>query len=328
MIDINFADSDLFEGDILQTNRWYQRIKETPSLYVISKNRLILDIVYDLQRGDQKRNRAQRALENLRRETVEPTEVDSMKRIARALEARNVVVKGWGSGTMGWGSGAPRSMKVYQVLLTGISLATSWLETRGIHVVLKGGTVSTQYTEALQTDDIDVQLYRTVGVNFVPSKPTPGNVKSNERNWAMYYANGMFGSIVGFMIYMIQLLRTIDTKSIVDIVSEVVSDVRVTGIEFGLRISHPPRPTKHITLLSIDMFIVTPQGTATHPIFDCVLGDIRDIPSSQVHFTGTLLKMHDSNTVNKNFINMLESANPLKEEKRLKRFVEKKLAGT
>jgi len=325
MIDINFADSDLFEGDILQTNRWYKRIKETPSLYVISKNRLILDIVYDLQRGDQKRNRAQRALENLRKETMEPLEADVMKRIARALETKNVVVKGWGSGAIGWGYGAPRSMKVYQVLLTGISLATSWLEAMGIHVVLKGGTVSTQYTEKLQTNNIDVQLYRTVGVHFVPSKSTPGNVESNELNWAMYYGNGMFGSIVGFMVFMIQLLRTIDTTSIISIISKIVPDVRIKGIESGLRISHPPKPTRHITLLSIDMFIVTTShGTATHALFDCVLGDIRDIPS-EVHFTGTLLKMHDSNTVNKDFINMLETANPIKEEKRLRRFVEKKL---
>jgi hypothetical protein len=317
MIDINFADSDLFEGDILRTNRWY--VKMNPNMYVITKNRLALDIVYDLHRGEQKRARALRMLNNLKRTRPAAEPDTNSKKIARALERSNVVVGGWS---------APVRSKLYQVLLTGVAFATPWMETHGMHVVLKGGTVSTQYTNALETDDIDVQLYRTAVpmINFVPSTTQGGNVRSNERNWARYYGNGMFGAVVGFMIFMIQVLRTVDTKSIADVLSRISSNVAVDRVDFGLRISHPPKETKHITLLSIDMLVHAAQGTVTHPIFDCVLGDVRRIPS-EAHFDGTLLKMHDSNTIDRNFVTMLENANPIKEEKRLVRLLEKKLGG-
>jgi hypothetical protein len=208
-------------------------------------------------------------------------------------------------------------------------MATRWLEERGVHAVLKGGTVSTQYAETLETDDIDVQLYRVAPIRFTPLRPTPGNIKADEKDWATYYDDGMFGAIIGFMIFVIQLLRTIDVRSLAAVLSE-ASGSRVTNVQFGLRISHPPRQTKHITLLSIDMFMtVAGGGVATHPLFDCVLGDIRNIPS-ETHFesstgNGAFLKMHDSATVNANFVRMLENAGPVKEEKRLKRLIEKKL---
>jgi hypothetical protein len=316
MIDINFADSDLFEGDILRTNRWY--VKMNQKIYVISKNRLALDIVYDLHRGEQKRARALRMLDNLKRTRPAAEPETNSKKIARALERSNVAVGGWS---------VPIRAKLYQVLLTGIALATRWMEAHGMHVVLKGGTVSTQYTNALETDDIDVQLYRTVPmVNFVPSSPRGGNVRSNERNWARYYGNGMFGAVVGFMIFMVQILRTVDATSIAGVLSRISPNVQIRGVDFGLRISHPPKETKHITLLSIDMLVHAAQGTVTHPIFDCVLGDVRRIPA-EAHFNGTLLKMHDSNTIDRNFVTMLENANPIKEEKRLVRLLEKKLGG-
>lgn len=321
-IDLNFADSRLFEADILKTNKWHEPIPGR-EMRVITRNRLALDIVYDLHRGDQKVARARAMLQKLRDETVESLPPSAAKRISRALETALVRFAGW-RGTFG-------SATIPQILLTGVSMATRWLEERGVHAVLKGGTVSTQYAETLETDDIDVQLYRVAPIQFTPLRPTPGNIKIDEKDWATYYDDGMFGAIIGFMIFVIQLLRTIDVRSLAAVLSE-ASGSRVANVQFGLRISHPPRQTKHITLLSIDMFMtVTGGGVATHPLFDCVLGDIRNIPS-ETHFessvgNGAFLKMHDSATVNANFVRMLENASPVKEEKRLKRFLEKKLLG-
>jgi len=320
-IDINFADSRLFEAAILKTNKWHEPLAGR-AMRVITRNRLALDIVYDLHRGDQKIARARAMLQKLREETVETMPPGVTKRISRALETALVRFTGW-RGTFG-------TATIPQLLLTGVSLATPWLEERGVHAVLKGGTISTQYAETLETDDIDVQLYRVAPVRFEPLRmTTPADPKTDEIDWATYYDGGMVGAIVGFMIFMVQLLRTVDVRSLAAVISE-ASGSRVTNVQFGIRISHPPRPTKHITLLSIDMFMtVAGGGVATHPLFDCVLGDIRDIPS-ETHFessmgNGAFLKMHDSATVNANFVRMLENASPVKEEKRLKRLIEKKL---
>ena len=321
-IDINFADSRLFEADIMKTAKWHEPLAGR-AMRVITRNRLALDIVYDLHRGDQKVARARAMLQKLRDETVESLPPSAAKRISRALEARPVAIANGWRGTFG-------SATIPQLLLTGVSMATPWLEERGVHAVLKGGTVSTQYAETLETDDIDVQLYRVAPIRFTPLRPTtPADPKTDEKDWATYYDDGMFGAIIGFMIFVIQLLRTIDVRSLAAVLSE-ASGSRVTNVQFGLRISHPPRQTKHITLLSIDMFMtVAGGGVATHPLFDCVLGDIRNIPS-ETHFesstgNGAFLKMHDSATVNANFVRMLENASPVKEEKRLKRLIEKKL---
>jgi len=327
-IDLNFADPRLFEADIMKTTKWHEPLPGR-AMRVITRNRLALDIVYDLHRGDQKVARARAMLQKLRDETVESLPPSAAKRISRALEARPVAIANGSFGIANGWRGTFGGATIPQLLLTGVSMATRWLEERGVHAVLKGGTVSTQYAETLETDDIDVQLYRVVPIRFTPLRPTPGNIKTDEKDWATYYDDGMFGAIIGFMIFVIQLLRTIDVRSLAAVLSE-ASGSRVTNVQFGLRISHPPRQTKHITLLSIDMFMtVAGGGVATHPLFDCVLGDIRNIPS-ETHFesstgNGAFLKMHDSATVNANFVRMLENASPVKEEKRLKRLIEKKL---
>jgi len=315
MIDLNFADSRLFDAGIMKTPKWHQPIPGH-KVRVITRNRLALDVALDLhgRRNPQKIARATAALQKLREETVETLPPGVTRRISRALETTRLM------------SSLGTSATIPQFLITGVSLATPWLEERGVHAVLKGGTVSTQYAETLETDDIDVQLYRVAPIRFEPLRTTtPADPKTDEIDWATYYDDGMVGAIVGFMIFMVELLRTVDSRSLAATIYR-ASGSRVSDVNFGIRISHPPRQTKHITLLSIDMFITVPgSGVATHPLFDCVLGDVRNIPS-ETHFERNgALKMHDSATVNANFVRMLENASPVKEEKRLKRLLEKKL---
>jgi len=358
VIDLGFIDTDLVSDESwYKTSTWAEPIAGSP-LYVLTTTRLSANLAEKLanRQTPDVRNTAmarlgvlvpliQRAVDAARHLESETDALKKVqKKIGEKLVGTPIRVSGWFKNWNGRGGPFVGPMKMYQLILTALALSSKTLQDHGVDMVLKGGTVSTQYIGALETDDIDVEVFRrepTVG--FAPRPPLPANapgkntIKQNLENWGRYFGSDSMQYIIGFLVYLVRLLRTMDDAAIARLVEEafrtVASDVAVTGVDYGLRAI---RMSNKISLVSIDMVVNFVHGGAameeSFPLFDCVFGDVHAIHTptgiqEQPLANGVVkLKMQNSATIDADMIDMIEHK-MYKREKRLLRFLKKKAAG-
>jgi len=367
VIDLAFVDFDLIGPENWKkTSTWFRPIQGSP-LYVLTTERLSANLAEKLanqQTPEVRRvamerlgvlvpliQRAVDAAKNLESPNSDAREQIS-KRIGKALVQTPIEVSGWRHGWKADGARFGTPMKMYQLILTALALSTKTLQDHGVNLVLKGGTVSTQYIGALETDDIDVEVFRTEpAVGFVPrprneNTNDPRNIKKkNMENWSRYFGPDSMQYIIGFLVYLVRLLRTMDGAAIGRLVEDAINDYGATTmnvdrkivskIDYGLRAIRMPNK---IALVSIDMIVYTKDvaGNVTefsNPLFDCVFGDVHDIHASTGIDERSMrndpsvgLKMQNSATIDVDMIDMIEHK-LYKREKRLLRFLKKKAAG-
>lgn len=367
VIDLAFVDYDLIGPENWRkTSKWAEPIAGSP-LYVLTTERLSANLAEKLVNQQRPEVRAvamerlgvlvpliQRAVDAAK--NLESPDSDAhaqvSKRIGKKLAETPIAVSGW---RHGWKADGPRfaaPMKMYELILTALALSTKTLQDHGVDMVLKGGTVSTQYIGALETDDIDVEVFRKdPAVGFVPRPPIqnanadPKNIiKQNMENWSRYFGPDAMQYIIGFLVYLVRLLRTMDAAAIGKLAEDAINEYGnstmnvdrkiVSKIDYGLRAMR--MPSNGIALVSIDMIVYTKDvaGNVTefsNPLFDCVIGNVHDIHATTGiarHFmeNDIGLKMQNSATIDADMIDMIEHK-MYKREKRLLRFLKKKAAG-
>ena len=369
VIDLGFVDFDLIGADNWKkTSTWFRPIQGSP-LYVLTTERLSANLAEKLanqQTPEVRRvamerlgvlvpliQRAVDAAKNLESPNSDAHEQIS-KRIGKKLAETPIGVSGWRHGWKADGARFGTPMKMYELILTALALSSKTLRDHGVDMVLKGGTVSTQYIGALETDDIDVEVFRKEpAVGFVPrpllhaNAPGKNVAKQNMENWSRYFGPDSMQYIIGFLVYLVRLLRTMDGAAIGKLVEDAINDWRVvrlgfrdrkivSKIDYGLRAKR--MQSNRIVLVSVDMIVYVKDvaGDVTefsNPLFDCVFGDVHDFHAStgiderfMRNDPSVGLRMQNSATIDADMIDMVEHK-LYKREKRLLRFLKKKAAG-
>jgi len=217
-----------------------------------------------------------------------------------------------------------KKVHLYQVIL--LALASYRFPVDDIVPILKGGTISTQYSNRpVDVSNIDIQIMKTGGVGS--GKTRLRSLTGNVDFWKLFYRKNMT-HVLGLGVFMIQTLNKLSglKKAAARIWKEPIE-----SISFRLRGSHVAKPRK-ITLISVDMHIKTSSGKKNQiPVFDMVLGDARspkmlhkkDVITLKTG--GKTLYQYSWPWISRDFEGMVKDKDPkamVKREKRLGRWME------
>ena len=217
-----------------------------------------------------------------------------------------------------------RKLRIYQAIL--LVLASYDMPSDGIVPVLKGGTVSTQYSQRpINVSNIDIQMMSVH--KMMNAKSALHALSANNRYWRLYFKENMV-HVLGLAVAMVMTLNRLKglKKAVQGLWGEPIDRVA-----FKIRGSHVAKPRK-ITLISIDLHIKTVSGKKESvPVFDMVLGDARNpkpILSTDLLVlkkSGKTLYQYKWDWVSKDFETMVKNKDPkavLKRDKRMSRWLE------
>lgn len=211
-----------------------------------------------------------------------------------------------------------RQLKLYQAIL--LVLASYDMPTKGVIPMLKGGTISTQYSARnLNVSNIDIQIMSLR--KMLSGKTALKSLTANDRYWKLYFKESMT-HVVGLAVAMVTTLNKL--KGLKKAVRKVWG-VPIERVAFKIRGSHVARPKK-ITILSVDLHIKTAAGEKESiSVFDMVLGDARN-PKPVLRPDllvlkkgGKTLYQYKWGWISKDFETMVKNKDPKAREKREKR---------
>lgn len=250
--------------------------------------------------------------------TSQATKMEAKKLITKLRPAAKALTKGDKMMTRETYTLQGKRVHLYQVIL--LALASYRFPVSDLIPVLKGGTISTQYSNRpVNVSNIDIQIMKTHGV--MNGKTLLKSLTGNEDFWKLFFRKNM-AHVIGLAVFMISTLNNL--KGVKKAAARVWREP-IDRISFRLRGSHVARPRK-ITLVSIDMHVKTTSGKKDQvPVFDMVLGDARAPKALNTRDVVTLkssgktLYQYNWPWISRDFDVMVKDKDPKAVEKRNKR---------